>query len=168
MRPSRSALSLLDGPALAALCVPATAAAQPAPADATRIGRSAVPKAPEFQELYDFDAAAPTLGDATFPFESRVHRAHVVMLAEQRIISRADAASILRGLDRIDARAHTDAGLRTYLPYEAALIRAIGPAAGRLQTGRSRNDLANTVNRMFYRDRLNRTIEALIALRVAV
>jgi len=127
-----------------------------------------VPKAPEFQELYDFDAAAKTLGDATFPYESRLHRAHVVMLAEKGVVTRADAAAILRGLDIVDAQAKTDASLRTYLPYEAALIKAIGPVAGRMHTGRSRNDLANTVNRMFYRDQLNRTIEALIALRVAV
>ncbi len=136
--------------------------------DATRIGRSAVPKAPEFQELYDFETAAKTLGDATFPYESRLHRAHVVMLAERGIITRADAAAILRGLDQVDAQARDDASLRTYLPYEAALIKAIGPVAGRMHTGRSRNDLANTVNRMFYRDQLNRTIEALIGLRMAV
>lgn len=136
--------------------------------DATRIGRSAVPKAPAFQELYDFDAAAKPLSDATFPYESRLHRAHVVMLAERGIVTRTDAAAILRGLDQVDARAKTDAELRTYLPYEAALIKAIGPVAGRMHTGRSRNDLANTVNRMFYRDQINRTVQALIDLRTAV
>jgi argininosuccinate lyase len=137
-------------------------------ADATRIGRTSVPKAPEFQELYDFDAAAPTLPDATFPYEVKVHRAHVVMLAEQGIVSRADAATILHGLDLVDAQAGRDPSLRTYLPYEAALIKAIGPVAGRMHTGRSRNDLANTVNRMYYRDRLNEVIDALVALREAV
>lgn len=147
--------------------VPATDA-QAQTADASRIGRSAVPKAPEFQELYDFDAAAKTLADATFPYESRVHRAHVVMLAEQGIVTHAQAAAILRGLDQVDAKAASDPALRTYLPYEAALIKAIGPVAGRMHTGRSRNDLANTVNRMFYRDQINRTIEALIGLRTAV
>lgn len=153
---------------LIALFIPPIASAQTAPSDATRIGRSAVQKAPEFQELYDFDAIAPTLSDATFPFESRVHRAHVVMMAEQGIITRRDAAAILNGLDQVDTRAKADPSLRTYLPYEAALIKTIGPVAGRMHTGRSRNDLANTVNRMFYRDRLNRTIEALIGLRVAL
>ena len=164
----RSVLFLLACPVIAVAGPPAAASAQAAPADATRIGRTAVPKAPEFQELYEFDAAAPTLPDATFPYESRIHRAHVVMMAERGILTRADAAAILHGLDVVDARARTDPALRTYLPYEAALIRAIGPVAGRLQTGRSRNDLANTVNRMFYRDRLNRTVAALVALRAAV
>lgn len=150
----------------AALLLATTTHAQTA--DATRIGRTSVPKAPEFQELYDFDGAAKTLADATFPFEVRVHRAHLVMMAEQGIISRADAAAILRGLDRIDERAKTDASLRTYLPYEAALIKDVGPVAGRMHTGRSRNDLANTVNRMFYREQIDRIVEALIALRTAV
>ena len=90
------------------------------------------------------------------------------MLAERGIVTRADAAAILRGLNQVDARARTDPGLRTYLPYEAALIKAIGPVAGRMYTGRSRNDLANTVNRMFYRDQINRTVEALVGLRTAV
>lgn len=140
----------------------------PTASDATRIGRSAVPKAPEFQELYDYDAAAKTLADATFPYEGRVHRAHVVMLAEQGIITRVDAAAILRGIDTVDVHARNDSSLRTYLPYEAALIKAIGPVAGRMHTGRSRNDLANTVNRMFYRDQVNRIIEALLGLRETI
>lgn len=159
-RPARLGLTLT----LLAATVPAMGQTQ----DATRIGRTAVPKAPEFQELYDFDAAAKLLSDATFSYESRLHRAHVVMLAERGIVTRADAAAILRGLDKVDARAKTDPELRTYLPYEAALIKTIGPVAGRMHTGRSRNDLANTVNRMFYRDQINRTIEALIGLRSAV
>lgn len=167
---ARAVLTASCSLVLAAALAIASARAQQNPAlnDGTRIGRSAVPKAPEFQELYDFDAAAKTLGDATFPYEVRVHRAHVVMLAEKGIVTGTDAATILRGLDTVDARAADDASLRTYLPYEAALIKTIGPVAGRMHTGRSRNDLANTVNRMFYRDQLNRTVEALIALRTAV
>ncbi|MBK0010788.1 argininosuccinate lyase [Stenotrophomonas sp. S41] len=133
--------------------------------DATRIGRSAVPKAAEFQELYDFDAAAKTLPDATFPYEARLHRAHVIMLSKQGIITRQEAGQILKGLDAVDRASETDAGLRTYLPYEAALIREIGPVAGKMHTGRSRNDLANAVNRMYYRHQVNRILEALIALR---
>lgn len=136
--------------------------------DATRIGRSGGAKAPEFQELYDYDAAAKTLPDATFPYEVQVHRAHVVMLAEQGIIKNSDAAAILRGLDQVDAQAEHEPALRSYLPYEAALIRAIGPVAGKLHTGRSRNDLANTVNRMFYRDQVLRTLDSLMALRRTV
>ena len=136
--------------------------------DASRIGRTSVPKAPGFQKLYEFDAAAKTLTEATFPFEVTVHRAHVVMLAEQGVITKQDAATILAGLKKIDAMAERNPELKNYLPYEAALIQEIGPVAGRMHTGRSRNDLANTVNRMFYRDQLNQIIQALIHFRIVV
>lgn len=159
----------MKGLLLASLALPAVAA-PPAPAstDATRIGRTAVAKAPEFQELYDYDAAAKPLADATFPYEVQVHRAHVLMLAERGIVTPAEAATILRGLAQVDRLAAADPGLRSYLPYEAALIRGIGPVAGKLHTGRSRNDLANTVNRMFYRDQTIRILDALVALRRTV
>lgn len=137
-------------------------------ADATRIGRSSVAKAPEFQELYEFEANATTLAAATFPYESYVHRAHVVMLADREILKVDEAAEILRGIKLVDDQAKGDASLRTYLPYEAALKRSIGSVGGKMHIGRSRNDLANTVLRMLLRDRLNSTIEALIALRQAV
>ncbi|WAC27537.1 argininosuccinate lyase [Ancylobacter sp. SL191] len=136
--------------------------------DATRIGRASGAKAPEFQELYDFDAAALSLTSAVFPYDSKIHRAHVVMLAEQEILTREEADRILNGLAAADERARTDASLRTYLPYEAALKREIGSVAGKMHIGRSRNDLANAGNRMFLRDQLLRTIEAVIGLRTAV
>ncbi|MDR7010043.1 argininosuccinate lyase [Paraburkholderia strydomiana] len=136
--------------------------------DATRIGRSSVPKAPEFQELYDFDREAKTIIEATFPYETQVHRAHVVMLSERSILTVEEAAAILRGLTIVDEKANSDVSLRTYLPYEAALKRIAGPVGGKMHLGRSRNDLANTVGRMFLRDQLNRTIEAIVLLRQAV
>ncbi len=136
--------------------------------DASRIGRSSKPKAPEFQELYDFDANAKILVDAIFPYESRVHRAHVVMLAECDILKPNEAAAILKGLDVVDAEAEHNPGLRTYLSYEAALKKTVGPVGGKMHIGRSRNDLANTVERMHLRDQLNEVIEAVIGLRHAV
>lgn len=165
-----SAPSLFRAALAAALLAQAShAGAQAvAAADGSRIGRSVSAKAPEFQELYDYDAAASTLADATFPYEVQLHRAHVLMLNEQRIITDAETLQILRGLSSVDAQAKTNSALRAYLPYEKALIDAIGHVAGKLHIGRSRNDLANTVNRMFYRDQINRSIEALIALRATV
>ncbi|MCO6187611.1 argininosuccinate lyase [Rhizobium sp. L1K21] len=140
----------------------------PSQPDATRIGRASGAKAPEFQELYDFDAAALTLTSAVFPYDSQIHRAHVSMLAEQNILKPEEAAAILQGLAAVDLSAQDDPSLRTYLPYEAALKREIGPVAGKMHIGRSRNDLANAGKRMFLRDQLLRTIEAVIGLREAV
>jgi len=131
---------LLKKTLAACLLFPSACAA--AGADATRIGRSTGAKAPEFQELYDYEAGARPLADATFPYEVQLHRAHIIMLAERGIVSRKEAAAILRGLAQVDRQAAADPALRSYLPYEAALIRAIGPVAGKLHTGRSRNDLA--------------------------
>nr|6G3D_A Chain A, Argininosuccinate lyase [Chelativorans sp. BNC1]6G3E_A Chain A, Argininosuccinate lyase [Chelativorans sp. BNC1]6G3F_A Chain A, Argininosuccinate lyase [Chelativorans sp. BNC1]6G3G_A Chain A, Argininosuccinate lyase [Chelativorans sp. BNC1]6G3H_A Chain A, Argininosuccinate lyase [Chelativorans sp. BNC1]6G3I_A Chain A, Argininosuccinate lyase [Chelativorans sp. BNC1] len=136
--------------------------------DATRIGRATGAKAPEFQELYDFDAAALTLTSAVFPYDSQIHRAHVVMLTEQGILTVEESATILSGLAQVDELAATDGSLRTYLPYEAALKRTIGSVAGKMHIGRSRNDLANAGKRMFLRDQLLRTIEAVIGYREAV
>ncbi|MBY0508748.1 MAG: argininosuccinate lyase [Rhodospirillaceae bacterium] len=134
--------------------------------DATRIGRSAATaRAPEYQELRGYDAQALSLGDAAFPYETQIHRAHIVMLREQGIITPAEAKAILNGLIVVDAQASRDAKLRVYLEYEAALIKAVGHVAGKMHTGRSRNDLVNTENRMFYREQINRVIESLIDLR---
>lgn len=136
--------------------------------DATRIGRASGAKAPEFQELYDFDAAALTLTSAVFPYDSQIHRAHVVMLAAQEILTKEEAGAILNGLRSVDNLALSDASLRTYLPYEAALKREIGAVAGKMHIGRSRNDLANAGKRMFLRDQLLRTLTAVNDLREAV
>jgi argininosuccinate lyase len=73
-------------------------------------------------------------------------KAHAAMLAETGIISAADAAAILTGLDEILAewRAGTftlDPALEdVHMNVEARLARKIGAPAGRLHTARSRND----------------------------
>lgn len=154
------------------MCSGGAAVAQPAQpptsSDGSRIGRLSGSTAPEFRELNSYEARALSLRDAGFPHQVRIHRAHALMLAEQGIITKAEAAEILRGLALVDAQAAADPSLRAYLPYESALIRAIGPVAGKLHTGRSRNDLGNTEDRMFYREQINRVIEALIGLRRAL
>ena len=71
----------------------ASAAQQTAEKDGTRIGRSSSAMAPEFQKIYKYDAEAKTMPDSTFPYEARVHRAHVVMLYERKILTKADAAA---------------------------------------------------------------------------
>ena len=73
-------------------------------------------------------------------------RAHVAMLAKQRIIARGDAAKIARGLDRIAAEiaagkfVFKTAIEDIHMNVEARLAELIGKPAGRLHTARSRND----------------------------
>ncbi len=72
--------------------------------------------------------------------------AHVKMLSRQSIISAAEAASLLDGLDRI-SRECADGGFEfvdgdedVHSAVERRLFEVIGPVAGKLHTGRSRND----------------------------
>ncbi len=88
-------------------------------------------------------------------------KAHAAMLAAQGIISKTDAAGIRKGLDAI-AREIED-GTFTFsraledihLNVEARLKELIGPAAGRLHTGRSRNDQVALDFRLYVRDTID-------------
>ncbi|QJD95464.1 hypothetical protein HH214_06040 [Mucilaginibacter robiniae] len=87
------------------------------------------------------------------------------MLAEQNIISHQEAGTILQELKKVDQLAYADPSLQVYLPYEAALIKEIGSVGGKMHTGRSRNDMDNTTNRMYLRNQLLKIIESIIQLR---
>ena len=89
--------------------------------------------------------------------------AHVRGLARAGLLAADEEAALLGGLDalRVDVEAGTlawDPGLEdVHLNLEAALAARIGPLAGRLHTGRSRNDQVATDLRLWTR----RTIGAL-------
>ncbi len=88
-------------------------------------------------------------------------KAHAAMLADQHIITAADAAEIVRGLDAV--KAEIDAGTFTFsraledvhMNVESRLKTLIGEPAGRLHTARSRNDQVATDFRLYVRDRLD-------------
>lgn len=81
--------------------------------------------------------------------------AHAEMLAKQGIISKADAESIINGLNQI--RDEIESGEFKWKPeledihinVEARLYELIGDAAGRLHTARSRNDQVATDARLY-------------------
>ena len=83
--------------------------------------------------------------------------AHVRMLADRDVLSKADAELIESGLQEI--RASIEAGdfdwdaakEDVHMNIEAALTEAIGEAGGRLHTGRSRNDQVATDMRLWTR-----------------
>jgi argininosuccinate lyase len=97
-----------------------------------------------------------------------INRAHVVMLAEREILNAADASTILRGLDTVEADL-TPATLREdldlYYNVERRLQAVIGPAAGRMHTARSRNDLQATYQRLAVRETLDGVIGDVMGLR---
>ena len=83
--------------------------------------------------------------------------AHVRGLGRAGILSASDVATIIEGLERlrIEVAAGTlvwDPALEdVHLNLEAALTARIGPVAGRLHTGRSRNDQVATDVRLWLR-----------------
>jgi len=85
-------------------------------------------------------------------------RAHVRMLAAQKIIRSADRDAILSGLDAIEKE--IEAGIFVFrreledihLNIEARLKEIVGDAAGRLHTARSRNDQVATDFRLWVRE----------------
>ena len=103
-------------------------------------------------------------------------RAHVAMLGACGIVGQDDVDAIEEGLDRIaDEYEATgvpeDVALEDiHMHVEHRLAELIGPAAGRLHTGRSRNDQVATDFRLWVRDSIDEVdarIEALQRVLIA-
>lgn len=116
-----------------------------------------VPRLAGFAEIFE------PMGD--------VNKAHVVMLAEQGLLSPTHAAALARGiLDMESAGASAvslDPGREdAYFNYEAHLMAEVGAdVGGRMHTGRSRNDIMATLDRLRCRTVLLDLIEALLKVR---
>ncbi|MEG8041127.1 argininosuccinate lyase [Sphingomonas sp. LR60] len=115
--------------------------------------------------------------NASIPFDKRMwkqdiagSRAHVTMLGEQGIVAAEDASAIRDGLEQVAAGYAADgvpddlAMEDIHMLTEARLSAAIGPAAGRLHTARSRNDQVATDFRLWVRDATDQVLAALDAL----
>lgn len=129
--------------------------------------------APEYIESVLTDNFEDAKAHLLAPLMS-IHYAHLVMLAEQSIVSRADAHVLRTALDRICTDevkcvrfdgTHED--LFFYL--EHLIAESAGEqTAGRLHTARSRNDIAMTTYRMWQRQSLATLARATLALRQAL
>ncbi len=101
-------------------------------------------------------------------------KAHAAMLAEQGIISKADADEIRKGLEQVQAE--IEAGTFTFsraledihLNVESRLKELIGAAAGRLHTARSRNDQVALDFRLYVRDTVDHLDAQLKELQLAL
>ena len=115
--------------------------------------------------------------NASIGFDKRLWRediaaskAHAAMLRDQGIISEADAAAILEGLDQIAAEYERDGVPERvelediHMTVEHRLGELIGPAAGRLHTARSRNDQVATDFRLWVRNACDEAVDAIRAL----
>lgn len=100
--------------------------------------------------------------------------AHAEMLAQCGVISSEDAAAILGGLEQVrgEIRAGDFAWSRAledvHMNVEARLKDIIGAPAGRLHTGRSRNDQVATDFRLWLRTACDRIDAALAAYQMAL
>jgi argininosuccinate lyase len=115
--------------------------------------------------------------NASIGFDKRLWRediaaskAHGAMLREQGIISEADEAAILEGLDQIAAEYEREGVPERpelediHMTVEHRLAALIGPAAGRLHTARSRNDQVATDFRLWVRGACDEAVDAIRAL----
>lgn len=139
-----------------------------APARTLVEARLAAPASDKLVAFYD----APHLEREKRQFHQylQVDIAHTVMLAEQGILSPAQARSILDVLREIRelgiARFPLDARKGSFLlQVEDYLFERIGEeTGGRMHTGRSRLDQGPTVRRLFKRGELVKVLEAILAL----
>ena len=114
-------------------------------------------------------------------FDRRLYRhdiagsiAHARMLGRQGIIPAKDAATLIKGLESV--RDELDRGEFRFDPadedihmaIEARLFVLVGDVAGRLHTGRSRNDQVALDVRMYLRDEVNVVRGLLRDLRLAL
>jgi len=133
-----------------------------------RFGRARKPTAPEILEVQKKRSRPTPLGVDSYYCQALIHRAHVVMLTERGILAKEEGSRILQGLKEVEGEAREDERLTSYMATEAALIGRVGEVGGKMHIGRSRNDLAQTQKRMYYRDRIEELIGATIDFRKAL
>jgi argininosuccinate lyase len=92
-------------------------------------------------------------------YDLRVNLAYVRELGRARVLTRREVSALSRGLNAVARHveqnprwAANQKGEDVHSWVEARLEREIGPVAGKLRTGRSRNDLVATETRMFAKD----------------
>jgi argininosuccinate lyase len=104
-------------------------------------------------------------GGRSVEFLDEINKASVVMLAETGILPHATASAIAKGIAQVVAQERGGQRSADYLDYEPRLIKAAGPEASRLHSGRSRQDISSTIARLNLRDGLLNEIEAIVTAR---
>lgn len=134
-------------------------------------GRFGSAQAPELEALSRSEPAYFEL----FPYDARATIAHARALHRAGILEESELATVVDGLEAliadyragVIAPAPQDEDVHGFL--ERVLGERIGPVAGKVRAGRSRNDQAANDLRLYLRDQLNRVqgqlsdlIEALV------
>jgi argininosuccinate lyase len=104
---------------------------------------------------------------------SQINKASAVMIVERGIVPKPLGARIFDAINKVDAAGEASGAARSgdYLVVEKDLMAAGGPDISRLHSGRSRQDIGSTTQRLITRDdflaafeKLNGMREALLAL----
>jgi argininosuccinate lyase len=105
-----------------------------------------------------------------FRADLNVDRAHVLMLAEQGILTESETAAILTALSEIDIEGHGELpdGEDVHAAIETAVIDRVGADGGKMHTARSRNDEVATCIRYRLRSDLLEALPATLSLRSAL
>ena len=100
--------------------------------------------------------ASRAQGPDAFDLLVQQNKASVVMLAETGIVSKDLAAGIARGIIKVASDEKREGARRSadYLQFEELLVKAAGTDASRLHSGRSRQDLGSTTDRLQQRQAL--------------
>ena len=105
-----------------------------------------------------------------FCYMTEANKASLVMLVERKLIPPELAEKIALGITQVAAEQEQPGAKRwtNYLDFERRLLEVAGPEASRLHTGRSRQDLHETVRRMLIRDAFLETYGDLLEARAAL
>jgi len=99
------------------------------------------------------DPGSATPRDRFF-WMSQINKASAVMIVERGIVPKPLGAKILEAINRVDAAADAPGVARSgdYLKVEQDLMAVGGPDISRLHSGRSRQDIGSTTQRLIMRD----------------
>src|SRR5262245_49386170 len=105
-----------------------------------------------------------------FYYLSEMNKASSVMVVEQGIVPKALGRTIAETVSKVIADAEKSGAQRSgdYLVVEKSLIAAGGPHVTRMHSGRSRQDIGATRNRLFQRAQLIATFASLNNARAAL
>ncbi len=101
----------------------------------------------------------------------QINYAHTIMLTEEKVIKQSEAEEIIRGLKEIqnnlnlEELAYTGEYEDLFFYIESALTKKVGAdIAGKMHTGRSRNDMDLTMYKMKLKDKILQLMENLLSL----
>lgn len=102
-----------------------------------------------------------------------VHKAHLIMLHDQKVISEKTTHNIKKAIEILQRDFEIPEKIPEevedlYFLFEKQMDKIIGSDAGALHTARSRNDMDNTVFRLFLRKNFLKLIDKLIKLAIVI